>query len=190
MKKFLSIVIVLLIVFGQSVGQKSRKRLPAKSKGTSVAKASVNLQAGLVYQNGTQMVSRTLFSLLDEDLGKILFDAGLKPDDASMSAKFNELSGTSNPSDRFRGYVLRDVLRGANFDTLAKALQPHIKTQATTDFNGNAQFVDISPGIYYVYGQTQTRERYGMAFWNLMIEVKAGVNQVILDQNNMVQGSY
>jgi hypothetical protein len=62
------------------------------------------------------------------------------------------------------------------------AIKQHAVQTVSTDFSGKAQFTDIKPGNYYITGLSGTRG--GFAVWNLPVEVKAGQNSVLLDQNN------
>ncbi len=52
----------------------------------------------------------------------------------------------------------------------------------TTDFAGKAQFQDVVPRTYFLFGFTNTRG--GFATWNLHITVSSGQYSVVLDQKN------
>jgi hypothetical protein len=129
------------------------------------------MKAAIVYKmGGAQPIARETFYLLDNDLEKILKDAGLQTGDSTSLAFMYGISLMSR-----NGYM-------KDFAEKAKAaVQPHIVKTVTTDFDGTAKFEGIGAGTYYIVGATQTRG--GFAVWNLKVE--AG-DSVVLDQNNAV----
>lgn len=156
------------------------------SQPSAASPGTVSVEAALVYRSGdVKPVARTIFYLLDEDLAKILRNAGLKTVGLSASRGdtdylllFTYGLAMTYPSNS--DYV--------NFYPLARdAVQSHLKYKATTDFKGQAQFEDVKPGSYFVYGVTETVK--GFALWNLPVEVKSGNLKVVLDQNNAVYAS-
>lgn len=194
----LIVLLVALSALSISVSAQKRRRpvpqrpVPQAPVPAKAARATLNLQAGLVYQaTGPEMLARATFSLLDDDLSNILHNAGIEPKPDSPSIQFvKRMVELGNMTEKdLKGHILMELLWSTPPDKLADALRPHIKASVTTDFHGVAQFVDISPGSYYVFGYVQTHSKYGHAAWNMITELKPGENQVILDQNNMVPGS-
>lgn len=201
MKKMILMLVISLLAVSLSIAAQTRRKATPRKP----AKATINLQAGLVYQQtGPEMLARITFYLLDDDLISILQNAGIGPSlteltkemneinskiDASATAENRELAAKiriKNPNLR---YPLLEILRSTDVDKLGDALRPHIRTTIKTDFKGGAQIFDFVPGTYYVYGFAQTHDEYGGAAWNLKVEIKAGQNDLILDQSNMVVGS-
>jgi hypothetical protein len=62
-------------------------------------------------------------------------------------------------------------------------LKNYIVEEATTDFEGKAQFQNIKPGIYYLYGHVHLGI-FSSQFWNLKVTLNPGVNSLILDNEN------
>lgn len=203
MKKMVLMLVVSLLAVSLSIAAQTRRKATPRKP----AKAIINLQAGLVYQQtGPEMLARATFYLLDDDLVSILQNAGIGPslevlakqkaerdsklgDTSASPPEHKELAAELRAAHPNALYPLFDILWSSNLGKIEVAMQPHIKGTLTTDFNGVAQSGDISPGTYFVYGQVQTHSRWGRAVWNLRVEVKPGQNQIILDQNNMVPGS-
>jgi len=136
------------------------------------ARASVAIEAGLVYGTGPQPVARTQFYLLERDLKGILKATGLEDKGGTgriaqlaMAKKYQRLADQ-------REYYRKGMT----------ALREHAIDSTTTGFEGKAQIEDISPGTYYLVGFTETRQ--GVAAWNLKTEVQSGENAFILDQDN------
>ena len=50
------------------------------------------------------------------------------------------------------------------------------------DASGNAKFVAVPPGTYYVVGITRSNDQ--LLLWNLKVDLKPGANAVTLDQQN------
>jgi hypothetical protein len=63
---------------------------------------------------------------------------------------------------------------------MGSELQSRAISTATTDFEGNGTFENISAGKYYLIGVTQTRG--GIAIWNL--PVNTGDQTILVDQSN------
>jgi hypothetical protein len=140
---------------------------------SSVGSGQLAIQVGIVYKmGGAQAVARTQFHLLNENLVKILQDAGLQPD------RNMDLATTFAFATRFQSQS-----KYASFYQAAmRAIQPHIIRTVTTDFGGLAQFDPVPPGVYYVMGYTETRR--GFAVWNVQVNIPAGQYSLVLDQNN------
>lgn len=127
---------------------------------SAVSKNSVlSIQVGIVYKRGgPEPVARVNFYLLDEDLSKILNDAGLQLNKSL------------------------DLVEGHFYDVAMAAIRPHIISETSTGFDGRAQFAPLEAGTYYLMGIAPTRG--GFAIWNLRMELKPGTWSAILDQNN------
>jgi hypothetical protein len=137
------------------------------------------IEAGIINKSGgVQPVARTEFRLLDADLASLISAAGMRPDpnmkehlaDAKADLIMTWGLDTKYPSEK--PLVLQ----------IAEAIKQHTIQAGLTDFNGKVEFADIKPGQYFIFVRTQTRE--GFAIWDLPIEIKAGRNSILLDQNN------
>jgi hypothetical protein len=141
----------------------------------------LSIETGLVFKSGdVKPLARTEFHILDESLANILRNAGLKPPKSygetgeadrdyvsafAFASKYN-----SNPT--YQEFYPRAI----------EALKPHIVQSVTTDFSGKAKFAPVAAGTYYIMGLGSTPR--GFVIWNLKIDLKAGENPVVLDQNN------
>jgi len=143
----------------------------------------LSLEAGLVFRSGDiKPVARTTFYLLDDNLAKILREAGLQPPgrigsssgDPDTNMVFGFASATKYSS-------LPDYQ--AFLPAAMAALKPHILQSVTTDFSGKASFAPIASGTYYLMGVSQTPR--GFAVWNLKVDINSS-QSVTLDQNNAV----
>ncbi|HLL74804.1 MAG TPA: hypothetical protein VK421_06025 [Pyrinomonadaceae bacterium] len=129
------------------------------------------IEAGIIYKmGGNQPVARTEFHLLDEDAEKLMSAAGLRADGG--------IGVLSTYAIRSRYPTSRD----AQIEAAEFAVRTHTKFSVTTDFQGRAQFADVPPGRYWVYGMSGTRR--GFAIWNVPVEIRGGQNSLSLDQNN------
>lgn len=148
----------------------------AKQNGT------LALEAGLVYRSGdVKPVARTEFHLLDKELAQLLQDAGVRPPEKSI------IAGTGAGGNLAFSFAL-----AARYNSLPdnqpfylaamEAIKPHIVKTVTTDFSGKATIDVVPAGSYYLMGISATPR--GFAFWNLPVEIKAGQNSLVLDQNN------
>ena len=127
------------------------------------------IEAGIIYKaGGNQPVGRTEFRLLDSDLESLISAAGLRAD------RGIDLVSTWGIKRRYSPDAI--LLQ------IEESIRKHTIQSVTTDFNGKAQFENIQPGKYFVYGLTETRR--GFAIWSVPIEIKAGQNSLLLDQNN------
>ncbi|HKR13802.1 MAG TPA: prealbumin-like fold domain-containing protein [Pyrinomonadaceae bacterium] len=127
------------------------------------------MEAGIIYKSGgNQPVGRTEFRLLDADLESLISGAGLRAD------RGIDLVSTWAIKRRYNA--------DATLLQIEEAIKQHTVQSVTTDFNGKAQFDNLPPAKYFVYGITETRR--GFAVWSVPVEIKAGQNSVVLDQNN------
>ncbi len=147
----------------------------------------LSIEAGIVYRSGdVKAVARTLFYLLDDDLGKILKDAGVKfPIVRGANNKPPEALTASDFAGMFGVYAKYGDHDGETFyaDSLA-ALKLHIVKTVTTDFTGKATLDPVAPGTYYLMAVASTPQSYAM--WNMRLELKPGPFAVSLDQNNAI----
>lgn len=149
---------------------------PAKENGV------LSLEAGLVYRSGdVKPVARTEFHLLDQDLVKILEDAGVKPKEGSLLAR---TAAQGNMNFAFALAAKYNSLPDNQPFYLAamEAIKPHILKTVTTDFSGKANFEAVPAGTYHLMGLASTPR--GFAFWSMPVEIKAGQTSIVLDQNN------
>jgi len=163
---------------------------PPPSPSTSNAPAAtrqnstLSLQAGLVFRSGdVKPIARTTFYLLDDDLAKILREAGVQPPARSSSSGDDpdrQLVFSFGLLSRYATSAEEQQFSRAAMD----ALRPHILQTVTTDFNGSVTFAPVAAGTYYVMGLAQTPR--GFAIWNLRVELQGGQSSVTLDQNNAV----
>jgi hypothetical protein len=144
---------------------------PVTQVQTPVPTGILNLEAALVYKmGGVQPVAREKFYLLDQDLEKILRESGMKNNkNVGYIATF--------------GLAIQypDQYAGEKEKALS-AIKRHVQYSVTTDFEGKAKFNDVKAGSYYLFGITESRKAF--AIWNTKIEIKAGENSIVLDQNN------
>ena len=62
------------------------------------------------------------------------------------------------------------------------ALATNSASVLKTGNNGKAEFPPVPPGTYYIVGITRSNNQ--LLLWNLKVDVKAGMNEVGLDQRN------
>ncbi len=160
----------------------SRPKTQVKGKPSTKAQGVLSFETGLVFRSGdVKPIARTTFYLLDNNLSKILIDAGLQ------TPKGHE-SGTNDINkdliNSFAGSIVFNLLPEYKDFHLAAmtALKPHTIQTVTTGFDGKATFQPTATGTYYLMGVSETPNGY--VIWNLKVEIKPGKNSVILDQNN------
>lgn len=154
-----------------SFGERPTTPDAAGAAAPSEAVGTLNLEAGLIYKmGGVQPVARSEFYLLDEDPSSLMTAAGLRPE------------GVMGVLDVFSLAVRYDRRRTPAFAEAVRSINAHTKHTVTTDFNGRAQFTDVAPGRYYLFGSATTRRGY--AIWSIPVDIRAGSNSVTLDQNN------
>lgn len=143
--------------------------------------SNLSFEVGLVFKSGdVKPVARATFYLLDDDLAKILKEAGLQAP--------RRFSSGGNPEedlvDAFASSVRFSSLEDYKefYPAAMTALKPHIIQSVITDFGGKGSFEPVPAGTYYLMGVTETPRGY--AIWNLKVDLKLGQNSVTLDQNN------
>lgn len=132
---------------------------PVEAKGTLRFKAAVITRGGNVIP-----AARGDFWLLDQDLREILAD------------KVTEKLKSGSVLDRATAYMLSQDF---------KLIEPHKIVKTTSDFEGNGAFTDIPPKTYWVYFYGSIGVNY--VLWSFKVDVKAGDNYVLLDQNNALE---
>ena len=157
----------------------------------------LSVEAALVLKSGdVKPVARTEFLLLNKDFEIILQESNFLSD---IPQKLKEPFSKIKPIDAFS--MLMETTREAErtkYDSPARtadleavgfsvvkaitATRSHVAYTTTTDFQGKAQFSDVKPGEYYLFGYTQIGK--SVVTWNLKTSVKSGQNSVTLDQNN------
>ena len=180
-KPFTAIIILVFVCALVGVGQKPSRRPRTTPPPTPAPtpKSTLSIEAGIIYKStGNQPVARTKFRLLDTDLADIISGIGLPPDfeskqvldDPRANLIYNWALAVEYSNDK--SVIVK----------IALTIGQHTVQDATTDFNGKAEFDDVKPGHYFIYAKTETRG--GFAIWNLPIEIKPGKNSVALDQDN------
>lgn len=163
---------VAMIVFSsESIAQALAPPTPTPTP--ELTTATLTMEAGVIYKmGGNQPVGRTNFALLNESLATLIMNSGYR----SKYAQIDVISAWG---------IDRQYPNASNAAVLASidtAIREHTVYTVTTDFNGRAQFENVQPGAYFLVGIAQTRR--GHAIWNVSIELKPGMNSVVLDQNN------
>lgn len=154
MKKLLALLLLIFFFAACSSG----------SSDTQPKEVTLKIKAAIVYKmGGPQPVARTTFYLTKESLVSLLRKSGKSEDIGVFGAWVNfetQVKGHSN-----------------DLDDLVK---PVAVSFATTDFDGNASFKNLSPVTYYLIGVAQTRS--GVVIWNT--PVTPGDETVLVDQTN------
>ena len=156
-------------------------KFQSSSVSPDAATATLEIEAGLVFETGPRPVAREKFYLLDvslDDLVKRYKDATPKhkPLTIEMFALYLTWIGVGDTDGRgerqrsLANAVLQDV-RG------------HVVKEVTTDFGGRARFEGVPVGGYYIFGTT-VRVGRAAVVWNLPVELKPGANSTVLDQHN------
>ena len=149
--------------------------------------STLSIEAGIIFRSGdVKPVARTLFYMLDDDIGKILKEAGVKfPIVRGANNKPPEALTPEDFAGMFGVYAKYGDHGGETFyaDSMA-ALKPHIVKTVTSDFTGKATFDPVAAGTYYLMAVAPTPQGYAM--WNMRLELKPGPVAVSLDQNNAI----
>jgi hypothetical protein len=162
----------------------------------SVQETVLSVEAALVFKSGdVKPVARTEFLLLDKDFETILKESDFT---SELPQNLKESLGKVSEISPLRSFALivqatqmkmdlpeqqkgKAVINASMIKTLI-ATKSHIVSQTTTDFQGKAEFKDVKPGEYYLFGYTNAGE--SIAVWNIKTQVKSGQNSIILDQKN------
>ena len=129
-------------------------------------KGNVELKATIVGRTGTsQTVKKEKFYLLSKDLNTILDKAGLEPEEGSYETTL--------------GVLRADPTRSADLKKYLAAITPYIIASTTTDANGTAQFKNVKPDNYYLFGMTKVGD--SVSVWNTSVVVNPGDNSIAVN---------
>jgi hypothetical protein len=144
---------------------------PASSSSTvttppPASKGKLAVTATLSKSNGSKTpVRKEKLYLLKEDLDTIMTKAKIEPEDGSYSATL--------------GAAIADPSRKELLDKMLAAIKPYIVASITTDANGKAEFKNIEPDSYYLFGVTKTGN--SASVWNTSITINPGDNTISLN---------
>jgi hypothetical protein len=156
-------------------------KFQSSSASPDAANATLEIEAGLVFESGPRPVAREKFYLLDVSLNELVKrykDATAKHKPLTIQTfavcltwiGAGDIDGHGAQERSLANAVLRDV-RG------------HVLKEVTTDFGGRARFEGLPVGNYFIFGAT-VRVGRGAVVWNLPVQLKPGANSTILDQHN------
>ena len=147
---------------GEMIGAETH-RAPVGSAGSAVLALTATVQTA----GGTVPVREENFALLNEDLGKLLTDAGFR------AAPGKSLLGTFAKCSEADASCLKGV----------QAVVSHLVARARSDEDGKAGFSGVAPGVYYVMAIAADYAPEPF-IWNLRVELKSGQNTVALTPKN------
>lgn len=184
---FFSLIISLSLT-SAVIAQK--KKVVTTKKTATTAKGNLAVVAGLVFKLGdVKPVARTDFYLLDQDLEKIMTDAGFEPRKTnpigSVGGLTGEKSGGNVGKSNIESFAVWNGYQSLYSEPLQKAqeaIKSHIVGTMTTDFNGKGEFTEVKTGGYFLMGLTRIGKQ--TVVWNMPIEIKAGKQSIILDNKN------
>jgi len=138
---------------------------PAAAPGNAILSVAATAQTA----GGVVPVAEELFALINEELGKVLTDAGFKA--ASGKSLLRTFAGCNNPD--------------ANCIKGIQGVARHLVARATSDADGKVSFPGVAPGTYYLMAIAAD---YGPQpfIWNVRVELKGGQNTVALTPRNAV----
>ena len=126
------------------------------------------------YQNkgsklGSEPVAEETFALLNQDLSKVLTDAGFQA--APGKSLLRTFAGCTGPDP--------NCIKGI------QGLVGHLVARAQSDDDGKVSFPGVAPGTYYLMAIAAD---YGPQpfIWNVRVELKGGRNTVALTPGNAV----
>ena len=199
--KLLTITMILISSFMSSSEAQPQKRTGGRkvtSPSKSLTKASLSIEAGLIYASGdVKPVARTNFLLLNREPGIILKDAGIKYPSAGNTPEpfLEELNNPKSLLVALNGSMVGSRYGNPQFLEKARlALKPHIVQSVTTDFSGKAVFSSIPAGTYYLYGVYRSPGDpsslgYFPHYWNMEVTISKDPVSLVLDNNNAQGGS-
>jgi hypothetical protein len=192
--------LTLTFVVSTTFAQKSRPRSNvSKPKTTTkaVAKGSIELEAGLLFNSGdVKPVGRATFYVLKEDAKNVIltqeqFDIYNK----DMTAFLQRVGGGNSIQEEedslskwslYSAVLSMDGRITPNFAISAKkSIETASITSTTTGFDGKATFESVPVGDYHIFGYYKVGKE--TTYWNVPITVKAGVNKIILDNENSME---
>jgi hypothetical protein len=171
------LVLLVAIVFGgyklfqNQNGQGETKSLSSSSK-------PISFRAALLYKIGApQPVARTKFYLLSKDLKVLDKDEKVTPVFMSPSIA------------RDMSQIIPNVEHKIGIQE--KNIKDYIVATTVTDFEGNAKFENVPPGVYSIVGFTTTRSEFGYVVWSVPVDSRNVPETILLDQNNAFEaGEY
>ena len=147
---------------GMSTGPASASPGGASGNATLVVTATVQSATGAV------PVAEETFALLNQDLSKVLTDAGFQA--APGKSLLRTFAGCNSPDP--------NCIKGI------QALVGHLVARAQSDDDGKVSFPGVAPGTYYLMAVAAD---YGPRpfIWNVRVELKGGQNTVALTPSNV-----
>lgn len=130
--------------------------------GAPPQKGNVIVDAKIATRNGTAPVRNARFYLLDKDVDLILTEARVEP-----------IEGQTLMSSL--GLAAAFPSKYGDFQRQAMAaIRARVKYSATSSAAGKAEFSNIEPDTYYLFGVTSNSE--GFALWSSPVTIQAGSN--------------
>lgn len=147
---------------GMSTGPASASPGGGSGNATLVVTATVQSATGAV------PVAEETFALLNQDLSKVLTDAGFQA--APGKSLLRTFAGCNSPDP--------NCIKGI------QALVGHLVARAQSDADGKVSFPGVAPGTYYLMAVAAD---YGPRpfIWNVRVELKGGQNTVALTPSNV-----
>lgn len=187
---FLTFFTLIISLSLTSVIIAQKKKVVATKKATTIAKGNLTVEAGLVFRLGdVKPVARANFYLLDQDLEKILADAGFQPKSNNSIGSVGGLAGEKsggnvgrNNVESFAVWNGYPSLYGEQLQKAQEVIKSHIVSTITTDFSGKGEFSEVKTGSYFLMGVTRIGKQ--TVVWNMPFDLKAGKQSVVLDNNN------
>lgn len=155
------------------------------------ARATLLVEAQLLYKGEVRPVANATLYLLDRDMMKLalVLEGEANPLQERVFKEhpaLRNLAGVMNARRR-ESYALGPEV--VPFMEQSQALwQPHVVQTTRTDAEGGARFVNLEPGDYWLACRVETPSG-GVAFWNLFVTVKRGDNSIRLEPLNSLQCS-
>lgn len=148
--------------------------VPGTGVSTEETRGSVVVDAKVTTRNGqTRAVRNEKFYLLDKDVESILSDANLEPIDGQ--SLINSFGLSVSFPDRYGDFNRRALA----------AIRPHIKHSALSDASGKAEFGNVEPDSYHLFGIT--RGENGFAFWSSPVSIRPGENVLNLSPQTLTE---
>lgn len=197
--KMKTLSIILILILGLSAFGQSRKPLPktktpaAKPIAEPVSEAAkistVQITAGLIFdKNDLVPVAGNTFFLLSEDLAAVLSTRKMKElkyDDADNSYYDPpELSDAQLRKDDLITIIRR--MQSGYFPTFTaaakEAIVKAVKFRAVSDAQGKAEFKNLPPGKYFLFGECRIRTT--AATWYIPVNANGELIKINLGLNN------
>jgi hypothetical protein len=158
-KILIAVITVIITLSAAAVSNAQKRKVPKAKKAAVSQKGNLSIEAGIIFDSGqVNPVARAGFYLLNADAEEVIH---LKDITLDLNFPIFESGGVSRA---------------------ITAIEPHIISLATTNFQGKALFQPVKTGNYYLFGFTKAGK--SAVVWNLQISIKSGTNSIILDNNN------